>query len=201
MDADMMKSLTEEVEKKRERNRQKEQNKQFGVAVQNAVGQYLREKGFDVQLIDYGFDLDVSVPEKEFSLENFSYSFGVADSYLVEVKATTIGEVKLTSKQAETASTKPEQFVLCVVDLSEFDGAPHNHDWTTKDIEPLARVVKSIGQRVSESWEYVDLLTKEDNEVRITEERKLRYDVSPELWEEGVSIKQWTEEIKPGSPE
>jgi hypothetical protein len=202
LDTDTMKSLTEEVEKKRERDRQKEQNKQFGLAVQDAVEQYLQEKGFEVELIDCGFDFDISVSEKELSLENFSYSFDVGNSYLVEVKATTIGEVKLTSKQAEMASTKHERFVLCVVDLSEFDGDPHNRDWTTQDIESLARVVKPIGKHVRESWEHVDFLTeRENNEVRITEERKLRYDVSPELWEEGVSIKQWTEEIKPGSPE
>ena len=37
--------------------------------------------------------------------------------YLLEVKATTTGQARLTPLQAETASKKPDDYLLCVVDL------------------------------------------------------------------------------------
>jgi len=74
--------------------------------------------------------------------------------FLLEIKATSAGEVRLTANQAETASKNPDTYVLCVVDLlsllseEEIDG-----EWTALKVEPLTRIAADIGVEVNcENW-------------------------------------------------
>ena len=116
------------------------------------------------------------------------------DSYLVEVKATTQGEVRLTAKQAETATAEANRYVLCVLDLRSVQPARLAMAWTAGDIEPLTHLVTDIGVHVQSTWGLVE--KARTSEVGISNEKYLRYGVPTSLWGKGCSIEKWIDSIK-----
>ena len=65
--------------------------------------------------------LEVAFPSDD--VLNDAASIFELDPYLIEVKATTTGQARLTTTQAATASQMPAQYVLCVVDLRQVSHA------------------------------------------------------------------------------
>jgi len=115
--------------------------------------------------------------------------------YLVEVKATTTGQARLTPKQATTAAVCPRRYVLCVIDLRQNLDTDLDQDWTAGAVEPLARLVLDIGSMVGETYNWVEMATT--LEVGIRNEAALRHEVSPQIWESGMSISDWVKSIVP----
>jgi len=195
-DPDLVEDLLEEIKQKRRRDRARAQNRRFGLAVQDAVQDYLEQRGLEVSVVDCGYDFDVAVSD-EINLEDGTHHLRVGESVYLEVKATTGDEVRLTPTQASTASKAPDRFVLCVVDLR---GVPHDRvesDWSPEAIASRACLVPRIGQEVRTTWEYVDYFTHPDNSsIRITRETELRYIVPSEIWEEGIGIQKWANELR-----
>src|SRR5262249_37828248 len=113
--------------------------------------------------------------------------------YLLEVKATTTGKARMTPTQAATASIEADRYVLCVVDLRGTPDERLDGEWTGTDVEPLAVIVTEIGSNVAETWEYIGLAR--DSEVSIQNEEALRYEVPVEVWERGVSVREWVEQL------
>jgi len=64
---------------------------------------------------------------------------------MLEVKATTTGEVRLTPAQAVRASDDPDHFILCVVDLRGITHEQMEADWTAAQVEPKTKIVVGIG--------------------------------------------------------
>jgi hypothetical protein len=50
--------------------------------------------------------------------------------WMMEVKATTSGDVRMTPTQAETASNERERYLLCVVDLRNTSDEERHGPWT-----------------------------------------------------------------------
>ena len=138
--------------------------------------------GLKLTLVDKGFDYEV-----EF-LEDAATRFEVGP-YLLEVKATTTGNARLTPTQARTASHNASRYVLCVVDLRGLSEEELDADWTAAKVEPLAKIVPDIGDKVEETCLWVD--EAKTSLVPIRNESALRYEVSVSIWEKGLSVSDW----------
>jgi len=187
--------LATEVQARQQRKRNVERCRNLGLGVQNAIGTALEREGLLVELVDEGFDYKVALRNGDV-LEDVGIPFRVGP-YLVEVKATTTGQARLTPLQAKTAWKEPERYVLCVVDLRQVSEVDLAREWTAERVEPLARLVPDIGSRVGETYEWVDEARTFD--VGIRNESALRYEVPPKIWEGeefGRSIGDWVKTIK-----
>lgn len=192
-DPSFYQQLVENLQMQRKRQQEKERNKKFGLAVQAAIEEFLREIPLNVQVIDRGYDLEVDVPEEVPLIEAGTHVCSVGP-YLVEIKATTSGYVRLTPAQARIAS-QCDQFVLCVVDLRKCGQDRLFQPWTACDVEPLARIITDLRDSISETHSLVKAATEQ--EIAIQNESKLRYVVPTQIWERGKSIKLWVKEIAP----
>ena len=177
--------VVDAIEKGRRREREVDRCKQLGFAVQEAVRQALEA------YVDRGFDYEVSAASG-YPIEEASYLFQLG-SYLLEVKGTTSGEVRLTPKQAETASNEPTRFALCVVDLREVNLETHGDEWSADEVEPLSRITDYIGSTVSATHNLVE--QARTGEIGIRNEKALRYAVPISVWECGCSISEWVSRI------
>ena len=142
--------------------------------------------------MDRGFDYEVSLPDDDV-LHDSSQSFELGP-YLVEVKATRSGSVRLTPLQAEKAASESERYVLCVADLREMSDEDIEQDWTAERVESLVRLVADIGNNVGVTYRRVESATELD--VRIRNELALRYEVLPSNWETGILIAEWVTDIR-----
>lgn len=82
--------------------------------------------------------------------------------YLLEIKATASGEVRLTPSQATTAADEPYRFVLCVVDLRGVPSERLNGERQPPNVEPLARIVTGVGHLTRETCDLIDMASEED---------------------------------------
>jgi len=171
---------------RQEQAQRRERNRNFGLAVQEAIAASIRSYDLSVELIDRGYDYEVT------ALDDAVFSFEV-DSYFLEVKATTSGDVRLTPMQAKTACDHPDRFVLCVVDLRE---EQVKADWEPADVKPYARLVTGIGDDLVEIYPEVVSLADTDKPVYLSNESELRYGVSAAVWEQGISIDKWVESLR-----
>jgi len=158
------------------------QCRQLGRAIQDAIGEALVSHNLRVKVVDHGFDFEVE------TLEDAAGDIEVG-SFLVEVKATTTGDAKLTPKQAEVASKRSDRFVLCVVDLRGVSSDRLDQPWSAAEVLALARMVPGIGSRVESTWKLVS--QARGGEVAIRNEGALRYAVASGVWENGSTIGDW----------
>lgn len=159
------------------------------MSVQRAIEKYLEARGLHPEFIDCGYDYDLFLDDVP-PIDAGTHHFRLGD-YLLEVKATTTGEVRLTPAQAQTASETPEKFVLCVVDLRGMRLEDMPEEWRVEDVEPRAKIVASIGTKVLEPHQLVD--EARECEVGIRNEKSLRYGVPVSVWEHGVFLGPWVE--------
>jgi hypothetical protein len=189
-DPDFYETLAQEIETRQRRSRDIERSRRMGYAVQDAVKQALVAFKLTVELVDRGFDYQVTSSNVDNSLEGAAVRFDVG-SYFVEVKATSTGPAKLTPLQAETAASAADRYVLCVVDLRDVPEEQLDQDWDSNDIEPRAYILTGLGDQVSGTCVLVH--RAHDSAVGIRNEAALRYEVPPEVWMTGVSIADWVE--------
>lgn len=194
-DAEEYSRVVDAIEEGKRRQRDVDHCRRLGLAVQDAVRSALESHpSVNLELVDRGFDYEVSAAEG-YPLEDASYLFQVG-SFLLEVKATTSGEARLTPKQAETAANEPNRFALCVVDLRKMDLSSHGEEWTATEIEPLSRIIDDVGSTVSTTHDLVE--QARTGEVRIRNEKALRYAVPGNVWENGCTISEWVAKIIAG---
>jgi hypothetical protein len=182
-------ALVEDLAAQQEREAAKKRNRKFGLAVQEAIKTCLDRRGLHLRFIDRGYDYDLFLGDVP-AVEAGTHHFQLGD-YLLEVKATTTGEIRLTPLQAKTASDELGRFILCVVDLRGLPSDRVQGDWAPEDVEPIARIVVHVGTRVQESHELVQ--QAKDCEVGIRNELSLRYGVPVGMWEGALSLSEWIE--------
>ncbi len=189
---DELRRLAEDVVEDQQKQLKIEHSRKLGLAVQDAIRQSLNEHGLATKLVDCGFDYEVRLVPNELARDDEpSVKIAIGQSYLVEVKSTRTGEVRLTPTQARTASQQKHRYVLCVVDLRSEPQDTLDREWAAADVEPLARIVPDIGASTEPTWKLVDAARSKLVGVRNDEE--LRYGVPESLWSKGVSIKEWVE--------
>ena len=190
-DPDKYGQLAADLEAQQEREIRKEKNRKFGLAVQQAVEGHLARRGLHPELIDRGYDYALSLEDP--ILDEGTHHFELAADYLLEVKATTTGEVRLTPAQAQTASRELDRFILCVVDLRDVGSEKLEGEWTPTDMESRARIVTQIGSLTGESHGLV--VQAKDCEVGIRNDAALRYGVPVIVWEAGLSLAEWIDSL------
>lgn len=181
-----------DLETKKRRDAEKQRNRKFGLAVQAAIKGFLEANDLNLVLIDNGYDYDLYLDAGP-SVEAGTHHFKLAD-YLLEVKATTSGEVRLTPNQAQTASLNPERFILCVVDLREITVDRMEGEWTPADVEPKTKIYKEIGKIVNQPHALVT--QAKECRVCLRNDNSLRYGVPVEIWEGGISVSTWIGELR-----
>ncbi|ATB26897.1 sacsin N-terminal ATP-binding-like domain-containing protein [Melittangium boletus] len=184
-DPDALERALVAAEEQRESERRVAIAKSFGLAVQEALRTALQDRGFVLELVDRGFDYETRLGEK--LLEDASSYFGV-ERLLLEVKATTSGEVRLTPTQAATASRTPD-YVLCVVDLRGIAPERLSTPWTPKEVAAHSRFVNTISGSVASTWALVERAQVEH--VPIRNGAALRFGVAAELWQSGLTLSAW----------
>jgi hypothetical protein len=188
---DNSEAIEELAVKAQQHRRDVERMRKLGLAVQESVKVAMRERGLNVDDVDHGYDFYVTPVEvRDDDPEDLSSHFEIA-GYKVEVKTTTTGEARLTPLQAATSAGEPDVFVLCVVDLRDFDGDVHQVDWTVEDVSGRCKLTFGRDIPVGETLSFVH--NAQTSEVPIRNTTGLRYAVPPDLWEEGLDIDGWVE--------
>ena len=186
-DPQFYKNLAVEIETRERRKREVERCRNLGLAVQEAVGDALSNHNLDVTLVDKGFDFEVAMQSDDVYQDTGSkFELG---PYLIEVKATTTGHVRLTPTQAATAAKERERYVLCVVDLRQIPDNDLKGAWSADRVEALSKLIPDIGGTVGKTYDQVEFAKTLD--VGIRNEMALRYAVPPLIWESGRSIDSW----------
>jgi hypothetical protein len=155
------------------------------------VREALELRHLRVELVDRGFDFEVTLGEEA----GFRFEVG---PFLVEVKTTTSGEVRMTPTQAGTASTESQRYFLCVIDLRSVSRDRLDGPWAATDIEPYARVIGDVGLQTKVTYDLVEIAR--GNQVGIRNDKALRYAVPVELWASGLSIAGWINQIANALP-
>jgi len=184
-DPELYKSLIEDIEARRLRSRDVERYRRLGLAVQEAIKATLEKYDLKVTLVDHGFDYEVSAGN---ILEDSVMELEVGP-YLLEVKATTSGSPRLTPTQAETSSSNPTRYVLCVVDLRGVSDEQLDTPWDASRVEPLAKLSPDIGGKVQDTCKLV--AAAKNSSIAIRNDSALRYEVPTQVWEGGMSISEW----------
>ena len=190
-DPELYSSLAAEVEARKRQSRDIERFRRMGFAVQEAIKSAMEDHNLDLELVDHGYDYKITVPTDNV-FDDASQRFSVG-SYLLEVKATTTGQARLTPLQAETASGEPDKYVLCVVDLRSFGDEDLAGEWSASIVEPLAKIVPDIGSRVEGTYSLVE--AARIRSIGVRNESALRYEVPSVVWEKGISIGEWVSNI------
>jgi hypothetical protein len=185
-DPELYTALADQVEERRRKSQDIARFKRLGFAVQEAVKAALENCGLKLKLVDRGFDYEVVASHDV--LEDLAAKIEVGP-YLLEIKATTKGEARLTPTQAATASEESSRYALCVVDLRTVAADELDGEWTPDEIDGLAKVVIDIGDSVRETCDLVE--GARTNSVAIRNDAALRYEVPRSIWEGGMSINEW----------
>ena len=167
-------------------------NRTLGLAVQEVVRQCMENCGFRLELIDRGYDYDVTLPDGDPLLDG-AYRLEIGP-WMMEVKATTTGEVRMTPTQAERASTEPDRYLLCVVDLRNTSDKERGGPWTTDLVEPRTWIFPHVGSSVGPTWELVAEAV--GSVVGIRNAKVLRYSIPPTVWENGLGLMEWVASVK-----
>jgi len=193
-DAGVYARMAEELVARKKNEADVDRNRTLGLAVQEVVRSCMESRGLKLTLIDHGYDYDVERTDGDALLDG-SYRLGVG-TWMMEVKATTSGDVRMTPTQAVRASEEPERYLLCVVDLRGLSDVERQGPWTTAIVEPRAKIFPGIGLAVAPTCELVTEAV--ENEVGIRNEKVLRYSVPPSVWEAGSSLEAWVTSLTSG---
>jgi hypothetical protein len=184
--------IDELLAKIQQKSRDVDRMRKLGLAVQECVKNALEKRKLSVEFIDYGYDFlvtSVRVPDDD-APEEMSAHFEVG-GYKLEVKATTAAEVRLSPLQASTCANDPDLFVLCVVDLRNFQGDVHQVDWATIDVSSRCKLVVGREIHTGETLLLVD--SAEETDIPIRNTKALRYAVRSDLWEAGLDFVAWVD--------
>jgi len=190
---DLIATALEAVEAEQRRTKSVEALRNYGLAIQDAVREALKEHGLDVELVDRGFDFKVAVEAGDVAEDVAIASFEVRE-WLVEVKATVRDEVALTPLQARTAGEDPSRFILCVVNLESIPDAAT----PVSDLVPLvrdkSRFILDLGPDAALTIGHVTAAAA--GQVGIKYDNHLRYTVRQARWVEGMTLDSWVQGIK-----
>jgi hypothetical protein len=174
--------------KAQQRQRDVNLMRKLGLEVQKYVQKALEARNLHIDPDDYGYDFLVTVNEDD--PDDLSWQFQVAE-YMVEVKTTTTGEPRLTPLQAATCAKEPNKFVLCVVDLRNFQGDVHDAEWTADIVSEFCRLLPGTAIPTGKTLSFVE--GAEESDVPIRNVSALRYAVRADIWEAGLDLDEWVE--------
>ena len=189
-DDEALPQLIEDRQKQRQVVRE---NQNLGKQVEDLVRESLEKEGFVVRRKPVGSDFEIEHDALEGNEESGIEVVGLDRTWLVEVKATRSNAVRMTERQANTATEKGQRFLLCVV---PFEADEPN--LTLKEVSTRMRFVHNIGPVVAplcnnmeEFREFrKDITASEDSAVQlIVDAGTVRVQVAGAVWEsEGFEL-------------
>ena len=191
-DLEILKDLKTAIEARKKQKSDIGRWRKLGLGVQSAVQESLEARNLKVTVIDIGGDFEVVIQEGRLIDEATLALLEIRD-FIVEVKATTHGEPRMTPAQAVNAAENVERYVLCVVDLRNVADVDLDKDWTASQVEPLMRLMPDIGNYVRLP---TDLITQARScDVKVRNDSLLRYGVPANVWESGIGLDEWLTNI------
>jgi len=196
-DTDRIRSLAEEIknnpdiiqelEERKQKREQVKQNQAVGKLVEDLLKQALTSENLQMKRKPIGSDFEI---EYDFVEGDEEIALEVKDgskSYLIEVKATTESNVRMSVRQVETAAKQKDHFVLCMVKLDSSAAVE-------ADIREGARFIFNIGSLVEPLWgAFSDLQNAKDSTcIRIgdiameIQESQTRFRVGNDTWTTGM---------------
>ena len=131
--------VVEDAEKRQKQQREMNENQDLGKKVEEWVGESLEEKGFNVNPVHTGADFEIDLTTLDVNQGE--------QKWWIEVKSARTESVKMSSKQTQNALDKGEDFLLCVVPISE-DG-PLNPEVVKSNMRFIKNIREKLGDRVA----------------------------------------------------
>lgn len=180
----------------RERRKQRQvvrQNQRLGGLVEGFVRTALESEGFVVRRTGIGSDFEI-----EYDLIEEEEEVGIelirnGRTWLVEVKATREESVRMTSRQAETAVERGQQFLLCVVPVRQIET-----DMVEEDVRANMRFVQNLGPSVKPLCDELntlnglrnDVVTANDGDIQLEiHAGRARVRVDEAAWQDGCRLR------------
>ena len=191
--------LEEEVRKRK----RIERNRTLGKVVEDLLRSALEAEQLSVERTgigsDYEIENDVLEADSQGTMEEVILRVKTSrpKSFLVEIKASTQYDFKLTPTQAETAVLKSDQFVVCTVGLQAVDPSDD-------EVRDGARFTFDIGTRIQPLWSvYEDLrtgreaaTTKVGDVEMVIEDSQTRFRLGRTTWEDGLTFEEAVKRFK-----
>ncbi len=146
--------VVEDAEKRQKQQRTVDENRDLGKKVGKWVGESLDKKGFNVTPVDIGADFEIDLTTLDVTQDK--------QEWWIEVKSARTESVKMSSKQTQNALDKGENFLLCVVPISE--NGPLNPEVVKSNMRFIKNIREKLGDRVAQLCESI-----EDQEIVHTE--------------------------------
>ena len=191
----------DDLEKRRKQRKRVHENQGLGRQVEKLVKESLEGENFAVKRKPIGSDFEIEQDSVENDKEMGIELAQGNQSWLVEVKATRIKEVRMTSTQAKTAVEKKSRFLLCVVPLD-----PEGTDPDLDTVRTKMRFVKDIGTLIDRLCDDLDGLEECRKEITASTSSGVQLDVVPgtarirvasSVWEnDGFPLENLAEQLK-----
>jgi len=198
------------VERKRAMQLTNARNGTLGRMVERLICEAFRSAGFEVERTGVGSDFRVAMctgREPEIEGEQvgsllFTAAYRTKSvSFLVEVKATKQGSVRMSWVQAETAGRDPKHYVLCVVDLADSlelaDRLAGAQEAAPEAIRDCIKLVPDIGFRLDAA--VANLATAVETgspDIEVEKADELRFRISRRVWLGGHALLSWAESVR-----
>lgn len=182
------------VQEQAELRSQIHRNQSLGRRVEGCVLEAFKNQGFDTIPQAWGYDFTVLVKERYDAIDAEAGTIDLAKislgPFLVEVKATTTDEARLSPLQAEFAIKNPDTYLVCVVDLkgSQVVSAEDIAD------EQIVRAIRIVGD-LAPTLTPVFVERRDTEHVRLDNAGKLRYCLRRQLWVSGEGLSNWVKKI------
>jgi len=181
-----------EIEEHKHRREKVVRNKFVGTLVELILKELLENTGLKVERTGIGSDFEVEI-ENDFLEGNDEVLLqvsGTNESFLIEIKATTEDDARMTVPQAKTAVAEKKRFSLCTVSLPKTEV-------TKEAVLAGSHFTMDIGERIQPLWdEYLRIeTTKQKAHVQQggikleISKSQTRFSVGREIWELGLSFK------------
>ncbi len=176
-----------------------EQNQTFGFAVEREFkNAFTPETGVRIKRTGHGHDfLLTPVPGEEDDAGRMEVSVGDHTVY-VELKATRGSDaVRMSVRQVEAATTMPNRYWLCVVQIEE-------EKVTSELVQSQARFVCDIGTQLADAWTNYGSLcaatpaaADSDSEAALeVTDQEVKFRIGGKLWERGISFAEAMTRLK-----
>lgn len=177
------------------------ENQKLGKAVENGVRDALQDEGFTVKRTGVGSDFEILDEEiLDGDLGRLKVISGKR-SWLLEVKATQSGKVRMSPVQAKTAVEENERFLLCVVPVE--DGV-----YSLDKVKKSMRFVADIGSRLRDVYDGINNLenTRKSEMKRVSQvstgislsvdQFQTRIVIESGAWEDGFGVDELAQRLK-----
>jgi hypothetical protein len=206
-DAERVKAIAQEIrehpgvvakiEEEVRKRKRVERNRALGKLVEDLLRSALEAEQLTVERTgtgsDYEIENDVLEPDSQGTLVEVILQIKTSQrkSYLVEIKASTEFDFKLTPTQAETAVLESDHFVVCTVGL-------HTSTPSEDEVRKGARFTFDIGTRIQPLWNaYETLRTGREAATRkvgdiemVIEDSQTRFRLGRSTWEHGLTFEE-----------